>query len=191
MTNDDGKAGITAPAPAPAPRPRHPGLGPPWRPGQSGNPGGRPKGVSSKIRELTRDGADILEYLARLVRGEERGARHADRVRGAELLADRLWGRAVETSVQVQLSSEAAGAALPDVSSETLEALARVLPGSAATYPVRTVDALAGEVAVTTMETAEAPGSETRDAGLAPARSAASPAGPSTDDSAPAPGTPG
>ena len=34
-----------------------------FRPGQSGNPGGRPKGLASKARELTKDGQISLQFL--------------------------------------------------------------------------------------------------------------------------------
>jgi hypothetical protein len=34
----------------------------PWKPGQSGNPRGRPKGFASKIREQTRNGEELVEF---------------------------------------------------------------------------------------------------------------------------------
>lgn len=38
-------------ADTPAETPRNPNLRPPWQPGQSGNPNGRPKGARTKLAE--------------------------------------------------------------------------------------------------------------------------------------------
>jgi hypothetical protein len=65
-------------------------------PGQSGNPGGRPKGLSRRVRELVGDdGSAIAEYLFSVMTDED--ARTADRLEAAKLLADRGFGRSVQT----------------------------------------------------------------------------------------------
>ncbi len=64
--------------------------GRPFKPGTSGNPGGRPR-VVAEVRELARaHGAEAVEALVQLMR---RGAREETRVRAAEALLDRGYGR--------------------------------------------------------------------------------------------------
>ncbi len=68
---------------------RKPGLGPPWQPGQSGNPSGRPKGVSltaAIMRVLSEEDAN------RLVRAIIRKAKRGD-VRAFEQLIERTDGK--------------------------------------------------------------------------------------------------
>ena len=56
--------------------------------GQSGNPGGRPKGLSRRVRELVGDdGEAIAVYMLSVMRDEK--ARTADRLEAAKWLADR------------------------------------------------------------------------------------------------------
>jgi hypothetical protein len=65
-------------------------------PGQSGNPGGRPKGLSRRVRELVgEDGEAIAVYMLSVMRDEK--ARTADRLEAAKWLADRGFGRTVQT----------------------------------------------------------------------------------------------
>jgi hypothetical protein len=64
-----------------------------FRPGQSGNPGGRPKGLAKAIRELVgEDGMALVELWLQIAMDPLR--RDADRLRASELLADRGWGKA-------------------------------------------------------------------------------------------------
>ena len=66
-----------------------------FQPGQSGNPGGRPKGLTKRVRELVGDnGEAIAEYMFTVLRDETQ--RTADRVEAAKWLADRGFGRAVQ-----------------------------------------------------------------------------------------------
>ncbi|MET0937804.1 MAG: DUF5681 domain-containing protein [Gaiellaceae bacterium] len=64
-----------------------------FTPGVSGNPGGRPKGLSRRVRELVgEDGHEIAEYMFSVTTDER--TRTADRIEAAKWLADRGFGRA-------------------------------------------------------------------------------------------------
>jgi hypothetical protein len=69
------------------------GLGRPFATGQSGNPGGRPKGIVRAIRELTRDGDDLVAFVVRVFHGEVEGVKLRDRLEAATWLADRGFGK--------------------------------------------------------------------------------------------------
>src|SRR5215469_5643241 len=64
-----------------------------WQQGQSGNPGGRPKGHGS-IRELARQHTDAP--INTLVEIAERGKSESARVAAAVALLDRGWGKATQ-----------------------------------------------------------------------------------------------
>ena len=80
-------------------------LAPAWKPGQSGNPSGRPKGFGHLVRAQTLDGAELVAFHLKVIRGEltetkvangipvETEPSIADRMKAAEWLADRGWGR--------------------------------------------------------------------------------------------------
>jgi hypothetical protein len=60
----------------------------------SGNPGGRPKGLARRVRELVgNDGHEIVEFMFETMSNEQ--ARTADRLEAAAWLADRGFGKAV------------------------------------------------------------------------------------------------
>ena len=61
-----------------------------FRPGQSGNPSGRPKtqGLAQLIRDQTGNGADLVAFLVSVVAGNEPRARVADRIQAARLLIE-------------------------------------------------------------------------------------------------------
>ena len=64
--------------------------------GQSGNPGGRPKGLVSAIREETRDGEELVTFMLRVFRGDVPNARLRDQVDAATWLSDRGFGKPVQ-----------------------------------------------------------------------------------------------
>lgn len=74
--------------------------------GKSGNPGGRPKGLAALVRSTTKDGKELVELMTRIMRGRsdllegvpEIAVR--DRIQAAEWLADRGFGKSVN-SVEV------------------------------------------------------------------------------------------
>ena len=61
-----------------------------WKPGQSGNPGGRPKGVARLAREMTDDGRKAIAVLVDIL---ENG-KPAERIQAAKELLDRGFGKA-------------------------------------------------------------------------------------------------
>lgn len=80
-----------------------------WRPGQSGNPSGRPAGFARRIRELTRNGEELVEFALKVLRGEistldTKGEgvvlpNFKERIEALKWLSERGWGRAPESSV--------------------------------------------------------------------------------------------
>lgn len=67
----------------------------PWQPGcPSPNPGGRPKGLASYIREKTLDGTELADFLINVMRGNEKVfCKMTDRLRAVEILLDRGFGK--------------------------------------------------------------------------------------------------
>ena len=70
-----------------------------WLKGQSGNPGGRPR-LPADVRELARRHTlDAVRTLGELMRSEL--APPGVRVRAAEALLDRAWGRPTQATIAV------------------------------------------------------------------------------------------
>jgi hypothetical protein len=71
-------------------------IGRPFPKGVSGNPGGRPKGFAALVREKTNDGQLLVDFMLRVLNGEEKGASVSDKVAAAKFLADRGFGKPTE-----------------------------------------------------------------------------------------------
>ena len=77
---------------------RHPDPLPPrWKPGQSGNPSGRPKGLAHYIQDKTRKGHELVDWYLAIWRGEKeplgRVPKPGERFGAAETLLAYGWGR--------------------------------------------------------------------------------------------------
>ncbi len=69
-------------------------------PGQSGNPGGRPKGFRNYINDVTADGNDLVDFVISVFRGDH-GEDMRPRMDAATWLADRGFGKpTVDTALQ-------------------------------------------------------------------------------------------
>ena len=73
--------------------------GRPFQPGQSGNPGGRPKALGTLVREQTQEGRELVTFMLRVLRGRKTPLRY--RLEAAAWLADRGFGKALQ---QLELS---------------------------------------------------------------------------------------
>lgn len=67
-------------------------VGRPFKKGQSGNPGGQPKGLVRLIREKTQEGATLVAFMLQVFEGEH-DAKLADRMAAATWLSDRGFGK--------------------------------------------------------------------------------------------------
>lgn len=72
------------------PRPGNPA----WVKGVSGNPGGRPKGLAELVRAETKQGAELVAFMLRVLRGRKQPLRY--RLEAAAWLADRGFGKALQ-----------------------------------------------------------------------------------------------
>ena len=62
-------------------------------PGVSGNPTGRPKGLAALVQAETRDGAELVAFMVRVLRDPRQAT--VLRMQAAQWLADRGFGKAV------------------------------------------------------------------------------------------------
>jgi hypothetical protein len=85
-----------------------------WSKGESGNPGGRPRGFVSEIRRQTKNGFELVSFALRVLRNEE--AEMRDRAWACTYLTDRGFGKPTqaveldlhEPTVPVRVIEEAA-----------------------------------------------------------------------------------
>jgi hypothetical protein len=63
----------------------------PWKPGQSGNPAGRPKGIAATVKERVQP-EELVDILLEVARDPK--AKPSERVAAVDKLADRGWGKA-------------------------------------------------------------------------------------------------
>lgn len=92
-----------------------------WLPGQSPNPGGRPK-VALAVRELVRQHTEMA--ITTLVEICEYGQSEAARLAAAVALLDRAWGKP-SIAVEVQESGPDLGALILEAYRQATEALGR------------------------------------------------------------------
>lgn len=65
----------------------------PWKPGQSGNPSGRPKGIARTVRERCGgDPGQLVDILLGIA--EDTGQKASDRTAAARALIEHGWGKA-------------------------------------------------------------------------------------------------
>ena len=95
-------------------------------PGQSGNPGGRPRGLARMVREAVGEGADLIEFMTAVLKGDAKrlGVRTVslrDRMQAAEWLTDRGYGKTIPV---VDLPVEVPPPSVP----ELIRAIADAMP---------------------------------------------------------------
>jgi hypothetical protein len=93
-------------------------------PGQSGNPGGRPKGLARRVREIVGDdGDEIVRFMYQVMTDPK--ARMADRLEAGSWLANRGFGRSVQP-VDLDVNQPHA-LDLRDLSTTDLEAMLAII----------------------------------------------------------------
>ena len=110
---------------------------PPWQPGQSGNPSGRPKGtrdLAGYVLETTDGGKELVDALVSIARGvmpnvasqegsrprKDQQVRPADQLKAIEMLLDRGFGRSPQ---QLDIAHSVSDRPLEHLSDETLRLL--------------------------------------------------------------------
>jgi len=109
----------------------------PWKPGQSGNPSGRPRGtrdLAGYVLETTDGGKELVDALVCLARGvlpnvavqegsrprKDQQVRPADQLRAIEMLLDRGFGRSPQ---QLDVAHSVSDRPLAHLSDATLRLL--------------------------------------------------------------------
>ena len=105
-------------------------VGKPFAPGVSGNPGGRPKGMSAYIRETSDGGREMVDLMVAVMRGETINGmkpKIKDMIDASEWLTDRAFGKPV---TQVEARSLNVDMSLSELSSENLLAALNIAKSS-------------------------------------------------------------
>jgi len=106
----------------------------PWKPGQSGNPSGRPKGtrdLAGYVLETTDGGKELVDALVSIARGvmpnvpaqegsrprKDQQVRPADQLNAIEMLLDRGFGRSPQ---QLDIAHSVSDRPFANLSDETL-----------------------------------------------------------------------
>ena len=109
----------------------------PWKPGQSGNPSGRPNGtrdLAGYVIETTDGGKELVDALVSMARGvmpnvpvpegsrprKDQQVRPADQLKAIEMLLDRGFGKSPQ---QLDIAHSASNRPLEHLSDETLRLL--------------------------------------------------------------------
>ena len=109
----------------------------PWKPGQSGNPSGRPRAtrdLAGYVLETTDGGKELVDALVSLARGimsnvavqggsrprKDQQVRPADQLKAIEILLERGFGRSPQ---QIDIAHSVTDRPLAHLSDETLDAL--------------------------------------------------------------------
>ena len=109
----------------------------PWKPGQSGNPSGRPRGtrdLAGYVLETTDGGKEVVDALVSIARGvmpnvpvqggsrprKDQQVRPADQLKAIEMLLDRGFGRSPQ---QLDIAHSVSDRPLEHLSDETLRLL--------------------------------------------------------------------
>ena len=109
----------------------------PWKPGQSGNPSGRPKGtrdLAGYVLETTGGGRELVDALVSIVRGvvpsvaaqggsrprNDQQVRPADQLKAIEMLLDRGFGRSPQ---QLDIAHSVSDRPFANLSDATLQLL--------------------------------------------------------------------
>ena len=109
----------------------------PWKPGQSGNPSGRPRGtrdLAGYVLETTDGGKELIDSLLSLARGilpnvpaqegsrprKDQQVRPADQLKAIEILLDRGFGRSPQ---QLDIAHSVTDRPFANLSDETLRLL--------------------------------------------------------------------
>ena len=111
----------------------------PWKPGQSGNPSGRPRGtrdLAGYVLETTDGGKELVDALVSIARGvmpnvavqndsrprprKDQQVRPADQLKAIEMLLDRGFGRSPQ---QLDIAYSVSNRPLEHLSDETLRLL--------------------------------------------------------------------
>lgn len=99
-----------------------------WKPGQvNPNPGGRPKGLAARIRELEKERGPVIDLVWRISEGLEKGFGARERLRASEILLERGWGKTPEIQLQGDLDQSVVSSELSNYSAEQLRDLLKSL----------------------------------------------------------------